>query len=269
MSAIALIGNLSVDRVEGGPPRAGGGVYHGARAAVQVGADVVVVTRCHPVDRDVALAPLEALGVPVVCADAGETTAFSFHYEGDHRAMRVDAVGEEWTRGDLEGWAAAALQDVGWVHVAGLLRSHFPVEVVEMLATGRRVLCDAQGLLRRATTGPLERDDHVEGGVLAPLTMLKLNEDEGRILAGGLEPERLRALGVPEVLLTLGSRGARVVTADEVVDLPAPPVPGAVDPTGAGDAFSLVYLDGRARGLDPGASAARAIAGVAELLGAA
>ena len=46
MSRIALIGNLAVDRVAGGEPRPGGGVYHAARAAVGVGADAVVVTRC-------------------------------------------------------------------------------------------------------------------------------------------------------------------------------------------------------------------------------
>ena len=119
MSRIALVGNLTVDRIAGGPPRAGGGVFHGARAAVHVGAEAVVATRCAPADREVALAPLEALGLPVVCADASETTAFSFHYEGDHRVMVVDAVGDDWARDDVDGWAAAALGDAEWVHVAG------------------------------------------------------------------------------------------------------------------------------------------------------
>ena len=54
MSPIGLIGNLSVDRVAGGEPRPGGGVFHAARAAARLGTDVVVVTRCAPSDRAIA-----------------------------------------------------------------------------------------------------------------------------------------------------------------------------------------------------------------------
>ena len=198
MSTIATIGNLAVDRIAGAPPRAGGGVFHAARAAAHVGADAVAVTRCAPGDRATALAPLESLGLPVTCADATETTAFSFHYEGDHRVMAVDAVGEPWTPEDVEGWASAALDGAGWVLVAGLLRSHFPAPTIEALARGgRRLLLDAQGLVRLARTGPLTRDGAFDRDVLRHLAVLKLNEDEGRILAGDLEPRALRALGVP------------------------------------------------------------------------
>jgi hypothetical protein len=136
MSALALIGNLAVDRIAAGAPRSGGGVFHGARAAERVGADAVVVTRCAEADRHVALAPLEATGIPVLCADAHETTAFSFHYDGDRRVMSVDAVGDPWTVADVDGWAAEALRDARWVLVAGLLRSHFPADTLAALARG-------------------------------------------------------------------------------------------------------------------------------------
>jgi sugar/nucleoside kinase (ribokinase family) len=270
VSRIAIVGNLCIDRVAGGPPRAGGGVYYGARAAAHVGADVVVVTRCAPADRDVALGPLEAFGLPVHCMDARETTAFSFRYDGDHRVMRVDAIGDTWTTGDVDTSARTALAGVGWVHVAGLLRSHFPTDVIFALARDdRRLLLDAQGILRRAALGPLERDDHVDQALFGHLTVLKLNEDEGRVLAGGLEPDRLRGLGVAEIVLTLGSHGALVISGDAEERIPARPVGGDVDPTGAGDSFSVVYLDGRARGLEPAAAAERASAVVAELIGGA
>jgi sugar/nucleoside kinase (ribokinase family) len=269
MTTIALIGNLTVDRVAGGQPRAGGGVYWAARAAAHVGADAVVVTRCAAADRELVLEPLEAFGLPVVWTPASETTAFSFHYEGDHRVMEVDAVGDPWSVGDVEGWAATALAGVEWIHVAGLLRSHFPAPVVEALADAAHLLLDAQGSLRRARVGPLQRDDALDRAVLSSLTVLKANEDEGRILAGSLEPDALRALGVPEVVLTLGSDGAQVITPDLVADIAAHPVRGGIDPTGAGDSFSVIYLDGRARGLDPVAAAERAAETVAELIGSA
>ena len=267
MSTLALIGNLAVDRIAGGAPLAGGGVFHGARAAAHIGADAVVVTRCALGDRDTALAPLEATGIPVTCADARETTAFSFHYEEDHRVMTVDAVGDPWTVRDVEGWASGPLQATRWVLVAGLLRSHFPPDTLAALARGgRRLLLDAQGVVRIARRGPLERDADVDRGTLEHLAVLKLNEDEARILAGGLEPEALRALGVPEVVLTLGSRGALVVTADVAAPIAPHPTPGSVDPTGAGDVFSLVYLAARAGELEPVPAAERAARVAADLI---
>jgi sugar/nucleoside kinase (ribokinase family) len=96
--------------------------------------------------------------------------------------------------------------------------------------------------------------------------VLTLNEEEAETLVGAAEPERLRALGVPEVVLTLGSRGAVVVTGDEATEIAPQPVEGALDPTGAGDAFSLVYVDGRARGVAPVEAATRATRIVAELI---
>lgn len=267
MSTIALVGNLAVDRVAGGPPRVGGGAYWGARAAAHVGADVVVLTRCAPADREIALAPLEELGLPITCVDAAETTAFSFHYEGDQRVMTVDAVGDGWTAADVEGWASEPLAGVAWVQVAGLLRSHFPSATVEALARhGRRLLLDAQGSLRRASTGPLVEDADLDREAFSHLAVLKVNEEEGRLLAGGLETAALRALGVAEILLTLGSQGTRVIAGDVVAEIPPSPTRGAVDPTGAGDSFSIVYVDGRARGLDPVAAAERASETVAELI---
>ncbi|HET8742498.1 MAG TPA: hypothetical protein VFM41_07735, partial [Gaiella sp.] len=126
MTRIALVGNLSVDRVAGGAPRPGGGVFWAARAAVRVGADVTIATRCAAEDRVVALEPLLGLGLPVVWGEGRSTTAFSFEYDGDHRVMTVDAVGDPWTPADVAGWAADAVEDAEWVMVAGLLRTDFP-----------------------------------------------------------------------------------------------------------------------------------------------
>jgi sugar/nucleoside kinase (ribokinase family) len=267
MTRIALAGNLSVDCVAGSSPRVGGGVYWAARAAAHVGADAVVATRCAPADRAVALEPLLALGLLVVSHDAVRTTAFSFHYEGDHRVMTVDAVGDPWAPADVTGWAAEALADAGWVMVAGLLRSDFPRETVAALAAdGRRLLLDAQGLVRRAQTGPLAQDAAIDPAVLSRATVLCLNEDEATALLGTPDADRLRALGVPEVVLMLGSSGAVVVTPDAAVEIAAHATSDEVDPTGAGDSFSLVYLDSRARGAARVEAAVRAARVVAELI---
>ncbi|WP_343911068.1 sugar kinase [Nocardioides aquiterrae] len=56
------------------------------------------------------------------------------------------------------------------------------------------------------------------------------------------------------VAVTQGSKGALVVTADDVVGVPAYPVE-AVDTTGCGDAFSAGFLRGLSLGRDPAGAA--------------
>ena len=214
-----------------------------------------------------ALAPLEALGLPVVCGDAARTTQFSFHYEGDNRVMTVDAVGEPWSPEDVEEWASSVLVDAEWIQVAGLLRTDFPAETIAALARdGRKLLLDAQGIVRLGRTGPLAEDAAVDPAVFRALAILTMNEHEAASLAGGTEAERLRSLGVPEVVLTLASRGAVAVTHDDAIEIPATRVDGPVDPTGAGDSFALLYLDARSRGAEPAEAGTHAASVVAELI---
>jgi sugar/nucleoside kinase (ribokinase family) len=98
------------------------------------------------------------------------------------------------------------------------------------------------------------------------VSVLKLAEEEARTLVGEPDEDALRSLGVPEVVVTLGSRGSLVLAEGRLERVPARAVDGA-DPTGAGDAFSAAYLVSRASGHAPAASARRATALVAGLLG--
>lgn len=248
---IAVVGNLAVDRVAGGAPRVGGAVFYAGRAAAQLGVEARLAARCAPEDDEVALAPLRALGLPLCFGPARRTTGFSFHYEGEHRVMTVDAVGDPWTAGDVTGWAAPALAGATWVHVGALLRSDFGAGALQALAReARRLLVDAQGLVRLAQTGPLRRDGGVAPETLAAVHVLKLSEDEAQLLAGSVEVAALRALGVPEIVLTLGSAGSVVVTAGGCERVVAEPVEVS-DPTGAGDTYAVGYLAARAAGADP------------------
>ena len=71
---------------------------------------------------------------------------------------------------------------------------------------------------------------------------------------------------MPEVILTLGSQGAWVVTPTLVEYVPATPVDGSVDPTGAGDTYSVTYLVQRAAGAEPVEAARVAAATVSAFL---
>jgi sugar/nucleoside kinase (ribokinase family) len=173
------------------------------------------------------------------------TTAYRFHYEGERRIM----------------W-----QEVEWVNVCALTRTDFSSETLAALAGGgRRLLVDAQGLVRTPAIGPLHMDGNI-GDMLRHLEILKLNDEEAEALVGSTDPERLRILGVPEILLTLGSRGSLVITPGSFEHVPAVEVEGSVDPTGAGDTFSMAFLTQRAAGAEPVEAARAATATVAAFL---
>jgi ribokinase len=108
----------------------------------------------------------------------------------------------------------------------------------------------ATTILNPAPAAPLDPD------LLAAADWLIPNEHELALVAGGsvdLEDDQSlldcsSRLG-PQLLVTLGARGAAVVRDGHVDRLPAPSVK-AVDSTGAGDAFVGAFAYGLAAGLD-------------------
>jgi sugar/nucleoside kinase (ribokinase family) len=267
MRPVAVVGNLAIDIVEGAPERVGGGTFHGGRALRLLHTPARIVTKCATADRARLLPPVAALGLPVSSQGGESTVTFRMSYEGDVRSMEVLALGDPWTPEEARGWVNDALARVEWVHVAPLLRSDFPAETLRELARGRRLSYDAQGLVRPAHTGPLVLDDDFDPEVLRHVSVLKLADDEAEALFGGEPSEAdLQALGVPEVLVTQGSRGVLVFAGGRIEHVPARPLTGDVDPTGAGDAFSAAYVSARNGGHAPVPSARRAGALVAGLI---
>jgi len=250
---LALVGNLSRDRVDGGQPRIGGAPYYAARAWRALGARATIVTRCGPDERLAYARRLSALGLPVVMLPGTKTTSFSFSYDGDTREMTVEQLGDAWTPAD-----AAVVPTGAWVHVAPLLRSDFPAETLAALARGRRLSLDGQGLVRVAERGPLRLDSEFDPALLEHVQILKLAEEEAEVVGA------VDKLGVPEVLVTFGPRGSCVYVGGRAQDVGAWPV--AADPTGSGDAFSAAYLVGRSQGLTPTSAARKATAVVGALL---
>ncbi len=114
--------------------------------------------------------------------------------------MHVDVVGEPWR---LDEPPSGLLRRVESLHVAPLLRSDFDAAALERLGSGRRLLLDAQGLVRVPKTGPLTLDADFDPDVLRHVSILKVSEEEADVLAGG-DRDALADLGVPEIVLTLG-----------------------------------------------------------------
>jgi sugar/nucleoside kinase (ribokinase family) len=261
---IAIIGNFARDRVDNGPPRPGGCPAFAALALRMLDRDGQIVTRYAEQDSELFGPLVAGLGVPVNVLGARATSGFGLVYDGERREMTVDAIGDSWTPDEVD----VVARDAGWAHVAPLLRSDFPAETLAALARGgRRVSLDGQGLVRVPRVGRLEVDGDYDPAVLAHLTVLKLAEDEAAVLVDGDFDERAAArLGVPEVLLTIGSKGSIVFADGASTHVPAAwPVLG-VQATGAGDVFMVGYIAARSDGETPVGAAARASELVARML---
>jgi sugar/nucleoside kinase (ribokinase family) len=241
----------------------GGGPWYAGRALRALGDDAVLFAKCGDAERASWQRNLAAIGLPASLVTGGETTSFSFRYAADgSRTMHVDAVGEPW---QLDEPPSGLLRRVEALHVAPLLRSDFDAAALERLGAGRRLLLDAQGLVRVPAVGPLAYDADYDPDLLRRVSILKVSEEEADVLAGG-DLEVLADIGVPEIVVTLGERGSVVIVNGVAEPVPARPVDVPVDPTGAGDAFSSAYLSAREAGHAPTSAARRATALVAALL---
>jgi sugar/nucleoside kinase (ribokinase family) len=256
---LALVGNLSYDLVDGGPPRIGGAPIHCGRALRMLDARATVIARCAASDVDEFRRGFARLGLPARILEAATTTTFAFSYDGDQRNMEIVTVGDAWTTAD-----ARLVPRAAWVHIGPLLEGDFPAPVVAALARGRRLSLDGQGLTRRRRVGPLELEANVDPAILQHISILKLAVEEAEALVGGIEPRALAKLGPPEVLVTFGSDGSLVVERGRATEVRARHVDA--DPTGSGDAFAAAYLVGRSRGHSAVAAARRATTVVGDML---
>lgn len=266
MRPIAVVGNVSLDTVDGSPLRIGGGPYYAGRALRVLRGPAQLVVRCAESDRAALLPQLIALGVPVAYRGGRSTATFAIRYRNSERELVVEAAGDTWKPAEARA-LAPLLRRVQWLHAAALLRSDFPAGTLAELARGRRLSLDGQGLVRPGRLGPVEFDADYDPEVLAHVTVLKLAEEEAAALVGHVDERSIAGLGVPEVLVTYGLHGSLVFASGRCTEVRAHPV-YEVDPTGAGDAYAAGYVAARNVGFAPPAAARRATALVARLLSA-
>jgi sugar/nucleoside kinase (ribokinase family) len=252
MRRLAVVGLVSLDRVDGSAPRLGGAVFYAAQALRFLDQTALIATK---VSREKEALGLQAIGIPVAHAKAKRTIAFSIQNEGDRRRLRIEEPGDSFTPADVRGWLGSALVASDWVHAGALTRADFSAETLAALRRGRRLSLDGQGLVRSAGKGEVTLDADYDPEILRHVDLLKLSEEETVALGLELDDRSLGSLGVKEVVVTLGKNGV-LVYADGFSELvPTRPIEG-VDPTGAGDTFIVAYLSYR-RGGHSAPSAAR------------
>jgi sugar/nucleoside kinase (ribokinase family) len=233
---LGVTGPLSLDVVEGGAPRIGGGAWHAGRALAALGVDAEIVASCGTREERRFRTELETLGIAYELHAGRTTTAFSLSYDDEgNRTMTVEAIAPPFAP-DVE---------VEWLQVAPLLRDD------TIVPRAPHVLLDGQALVRHPRLGPLRLDADFDPEILRGVSILKLSEEEAALVG---------TVDVPELVVTHGVRGATV----NGTHIPAEPVDA--DPTGAGDMFGAGYLATRASGAEPVEAGRSASALVSALL---
>jgi sugar/nucleoside kinase (ribokinase family) len=238
MRLLAVVGLVSLDRVDGGLPRLGGAPFYAAKALRLLGQPALIATKIAPED---SVRGLNALGVPVYSRPAEHTISFRIENDGDHRSMEIEELGDPWTPADVNEWLDDVLRQADWVHAGALTRADFPAETLGLIHRGRVLSFEGQGLVRPAERGEVRVDAHYDPEVLSHVDILKLSEHEAAALGLAFDDRSLASLGVPEIVVTLGSRGSIVFSDGMSEHVPARPVE-ASDPTGSGDKFMAAYL---------------------------
>jgi ribokinase len=218
----------------------GGKGANQAVAAARLGADVMMVTRVgDDVFADNTIRNLESFGVDTrhVVKVAGKSSGVApifVEQSGENSILIVKGANADLLPAEVDT-AAADLKQCGLI----LMQMEVPVETVYHTIE----LAAQNGI--ETILNPAPAAANLDPERIRQVTFLVPNESELALLSG-LPTETdeaiitaarsLIARGIRTVIVTLGGRGARMITADEIVNIePVKVTPK--DTTGAGDAF--------------------------------
>lgn len=177
-----------------------------------------------------------ATGHAVICVDARAENQIVIH-GGANRALTTAQVAAAIARARPGDW---------------FLAQNETALVAEGFAMAR-----AAGLRTAYAAAPF--DAAAAAGLIGAVDLIAVNEVEAGQLVAHLGTDRVP---VPELLVTLGARGARLTAGGAVCEVPAFAVE-SVDTTGAGDCFLGWFLAARDLGAGPQAALCQAAAAAA------
>ena len=193
---------------------------------------------------------IKQLGLDVICYPSQHTVYFENKYgaNSDNRTQRVLAKADPFTVEEMKPLEARIF------HLGSLLKDDFSAEVVEFLSEKGLISIDVQGYLREVRGEEVHAISWEEKEkILKHTDMLKLNEHEMKVITNSDNPrtvaEKIAAMGVKEVIITLGSYGAVIYADRKFYEIEAYKPREIVDATGCGDTFSTGYLYCRAQGM--------------------
>jgi hypothetical protein len=248
---VMVIGHLTKDiiRIDGKIVRelVGGTAYYTSIALHTLGVNVAAAVKTSPEDRDSLLFDLKARNIPVFWQPSQQTSIFEDIYptkDLDFRVEKVWATADPFSEADLPEFCALTNRDLDGDFLAAVA------------GKGEIISLDAQGLTREIlANGDVRSTSWREGSQgLSSIDILKADEKEALILT---ETEDIRSasriltdVGVKEIVITAGSRGAQIFSGGETISIPAVPPRKIVDATGCGDTYMAGYLSQRCQQKD-------------------
>lgn len=242
----------------------GGKGANQALAARMAGAQTILVGAVGPdALADMSLALLRRSGVDlaqVVTLDARTGLAVVMvDQRAENSIVVVPGANALFTPDELAS-AATCVREAPVVVVQGELPVATTNKVAE-LCTGQLIVnlapvIDLDASVLRAAN-PLVVNEHEAAGALRILTGQDVSDPDSDAAEGALLQQLLHA-GVESIVMTLGSRGCLLGTADRFEAISAPVV-DAVDTVGAGDAFVGALAAQLADGVDLSAAARFAV----------
>jgi sugar/nucleoside kinase (ribokinase family) len=232
------IGHTARDEFPDGRWRLGGSALYGAATAAKLGADVTLVTRIGPGEREVLQTLCAELGIALRSLPSDVTTTFSFTYDAaGHRTLRLRARAAPIARSDV-GRAPGRAKAVLLASIAGELDD----SLFAPWSGAKRVLA-AQGLLRSfSADGTVEATPWRDYARLLPKVDAVVVSEEDHA-------EDAAWLRYTTVIVTRAERGSELHAAGSATHVPAFAVGAVIDQTGAGDAFAASLAIGLAEGL--------------------
>ena len=249
---LCCIGHITLDKVvtpKNTVHMPGGTSFYFAHGISQLDtANIQLITALAPSEMQ-AVEDIRAKGIDVEVLPSEHSVYFENIYgdNPDNRSQRVLAKAAPFTVDGLKEARARVF------HLGSLLADDFSLDVIQYLSKRGRISMDVQGYLREVRGEQVYAIDWTEKEeALKHVHILKANEHETEVLTHCSDPykaaRKLAALGVKEVLLTLGSNGSLIYAEGEFYKIPAYRATEIVDATGCGDTYMAGYLYMRNKG---------------------
>ncbi len=231
----------SVKPIIAGPP------YYFSIALLRLGDSVRVVTRVAEADAEI-LEDIKALGGDVVNLPTGATMKSRLLYRPGGREIEVVSRADPFKVDDLRHCPSPPPK---FIYLGPLTTDDFSLKFLMEASRRAPVVLDVQGFTRRVVGRRVEYVDwewKAEGARY--VSMLKLDDREGKLLTGRSDPEDildvLKSIGFKEVLLTT-SWGIHIMRCGERASAPYK-VREVRGRTGRGDTATAAYVHARIRG---------------------
>ncbi len=242
------------DRVVG--PLLGSPPAYCSVAAARQGTATGLVTVIGPDMPKVLLQPIAEAGVDTCGLAVGDrTTASNLVYDADgSKEIRYPSKARPIRAEDIP----PVYRGCRMIYVCTMDNDVLPEDLAQVVGQGEVSAVDLGGYggvhMSLASRQALPSLVDLASGVAASFDIVKASDEDIRAIFGEDDYERaadaLLACGPNIVVITLGSKGVLVCTADARWQVPALPAQ-VVDTTGGGDTFMAGFLSAYLRGADP------------------